>query len=83
MVLGSDEALGGTDALHGLVMGTMSVFQLVSLGTCRLGQELVAETDTHTRPHCLIVQEGADMLHRLTALLRVARTIGQEEPIEV
>ena len=30
-----------------------------------------------------IIQEGSDMLHRLAALLRVARTVSQELSIEV
>ena len=83
MVLGSDEALGGTDALHGLVMGTVTVFQLVGLGACRPGQKLVAEADAHTGSDMRIVEEGADMLHRHLATLRIARAIGQEESVEV
>ena len=44
---------------------------------------MVAETDAHEGPHIRIVEEGADVLHGLIALLRVARAIRQEQSIEV
>ena len=64
-------------------MGTMTIFQFIGLRTCRLGQQLVAQTDTHTRTHLLTVEERTDMLHRLLATLRIARTVGQEKTVEV
>ena len=83
MILACDEATGGAHKLHRLVMTAMTILQLVCLCTCSPCQELVAETDAHEGPHIRIVEEGADVLHGLIALLRVARAIRQEQSIEV
>ena len=64
-------------------MGTMTIFQFIGLRTCRLGQQLVAETDAHARLHLRVIQERADVRHRLLATLRIARTVGQEKTVEV
>ena len=57
----------------------MAILQLVGLGACCPSQQLVAETDAHAGANGLLLQEGTYVFHRLGALLRVARTIGQEQ----
>ena len=42
MILRSDEALGGSNPLHGLVVRAVTVFQFVCLGSCRTCQQLIA-----------------------------------------
>jgi hypothetical protein len=83
MVLRGDEALGGAYLLNGLVVRAMTVFQFISLGTGSSSQELVTQTDTHARTYLRVIEERADMLHRSATLLRIARTISQEQTIEL
>ena len=83
MILARDEASGGTYKLHRLVMAAVTILQLVGFGSGCPCQELVAETDAHEWPHMRIVKECAYVLHGLIALLRVTRTIRQEQAIEV
>ena len=83
MILGSDEALGATHTLNGLIVTAVTVLQLVCLGTSGASQQLVTQTDTHQGLHLLIAEELADMLYRLGALLGVARTVGKEEAVEL
>ena len=83
VVLRGDEALSATNALNGLVVTTVTVLQLVCLGTGGTSQQLVTQTDTHEGLHLLVAEELADMLYRLGALLGVARTVSQEETVEL
>ena len=83
VVLGGDEALGAAHALNGLVVTAVAVLQLIGLGACGTGQQLVAQADTHQGLHLLVAEELAYMLDRLAALLGVAGTIGQEEAVEL
>ena len=83
MILARDKTLCGTNAPHRLIMTAMAILQFICLSPGRPCQELIAETDAHERPHIGMVQEYADVLHRLTALLRVARTIRQKQAIEI
>ena len=64
-------------------MRAVTVLQFIGLRTCGTRQQLIAQTDTHARTDSLIIQEGADMLHRLAALLWVARTVSQEQAVEL
>ena len=61
----------------------MAVFQFVGLSPCRTGQQLITQTDAHTRTDSLIFQEHADMLHRLAALLGVAWAISQKQAVKL
>ncbi len=45
MVLGSDEALVGADAAHGLVVASVAVFEFIDLRPGGLGEELIAHAD--------------------------------------
>ena len=83
MVLRGDEAPRGAYLLHGLVVRTVSVFQLVGLGACCACQELVAQTDAHAGTYVRVIEKRLDMLHRRFATLGVARAIGKEQTIEV
>ena len=83
MILGSDEALGATHTLNGLVVTAVTVLQLVCLGTGGTSQQLVTQADTHQGLHFLIAEELADMLYRLGALLGVARTVGKEQSVKL
>ena len=83
VILGRDETLRASHTLHWLVVGTVTVFQLVGLRPCRTCQQLVTQADAHAGTHRLIIEELADMLHRDVAALRVARTVGKEEAVEL
>ena len=83
VILRSDETLRATHALHRLVMRAMTIFQLIGLGTSGTCQQLVTQADTHQWAHRLIIEKCTDMCHRLVALLWVARTISQEQSIEL
>ncbi len=60
----------------------MTVLQLVDGGTCSLGEQLVTHADTADRLAAL-ANLLADNIHRILAHVRVARTVGKEEAIEV
>ena len=75
VVLRSDKASVRAHHPHGLVVAAMTVFQFVGLGSSGTRQQLIAQTNAHKGLHFLIIQEGADMLHRLAALLWVAWSI--------
>ena len=64
-------------------MTAMTIFQLIGLCTCSTGKQLIAQTDTHQRLHRLVLKERADMLNGLATTFRVARTISQEESVEL
>ena len=83
VILRGDEAPRGAYLLHGLVVRTVSVFQLVGLGACCACQELVAKTDAHAGTYVRVIEKRLDMLHRRFATLGVARAIGKEQTIEV
>ena len=83
MVLGGDEATVGQFTIHKqthrLVMSTVTILQLGHLGTRRKREDLVTHADTIDR--FALLHELTDMLHRLGAEVRVARTVRNEESV--
>ena len=83
VILTGDVALRRANLLNRLVMTTMTILQLICLGTGSTSQQLVTQANTHQGLYLFIVQEGTDMLNRLAALLGVTRTIGQEQTVKL
>ena len=84
MVLRCDEALFGRLAVfhqaHRLVVTSVSVFELLDLGSCGKRENLVAHTDAIDRTaefHIFL-----DILDSGIAEIRVARAVGDEQAIE-
>mmetsp|Transcript_56273 Transcript_56273/g.101140 ORF Transcript_56273/g.101140 Transcript_56273/m.101140 type:complete len:315 (-) Transcript_56273:450-1394(-) len=66
-----------------LVHATVSELHLVSLGACSNGQQLVSQANAENR-HCWpLLHHLAEDLHGGDALLRVARSVAEKQPVEL
>ena len=80
MILTGDETLVGPDLAHRLVVAAVTILQLIDFSAARLGEQLVAHTDTKDRlvgkAHRL-----ADVLYSLIARIRVTGSVRDEESV--
>mmetsp|Transcript_39309 Transcript_39309/g.95114 ORF Transcript_39309/g.95114 Transcript_39309/m.95114 type:complete len:307 (+) Transcript_39309:3810-4730(+) len=83
MVLWSDVATSSSEINTRLVHTTVTVLQLVGLGTSGQSKQLVSKTDTKDWLGLLQVQGVLDRLDGSCAHLWVTRTVGQEETLPI
>ena len=89
VVLAGDEALGGAVQAHRLVVAAVAVFQFIDTGSCGNAQQLVAQADAHDGLDGTPFGSGFEPIghyfpqdgHCLLALLRIARTVAQEQAV--
>ena len=81
MILAGDKTLLRTDHAHRLVVAPVSVLQFINRRAACLCQQLVAHADT--ADGAVALQCLADMLYSRLAGIRVARPVGEEQPVVV